>query len=195
MQTAVILAGGQARRFNGRNKPLLPVGGTSIISRQLKILTSITDSVAIVTNDVHSYSRLEVTIWKDLIPNIGPLGGIYTALNNSLTDRTLIIAGDMPFLTQEFLQYVVDIQEDVDIVIPHTTDGYQPLCASYRNNCRNLLKQRIDEGNLKLVDLLSDCRVYEIKSEEIQSVNSNRTLFFNINTPEDYRQANILASQ
>ena len=105
MQTAVILAGGQARRFNGRNTPLLPVGGTSIISQQLKLLTSITDSVAIVTNDVHSYSHLEVAIWEDLIPDSGPLGGIYTALSNSRTDRTLIIGGDMPFLTKEFLQY------------------------------------------------------------------------------------------
>lgn len=195
MQTAVILAGGQARRFNGRNKPLLPVGGTSIISQQLKLLTSITDSVAIVTNDVHSYSHLEVAIWEDLIPDSGPLGGIYTALSNSRTDRTLIIGGDMPFLTKEFLQYVVHIKEDADIVIPHNTDGYQPLCASYGNSCRDLLKQRIDKGYLKLIDLLSDCRVYEIKSEEIQSLNPNGNLFFNINTPEDYRQANILASQ
>ena len=76
-----------------------------------------------------------------------------------------------------------------------STDGYQPLCASYGNSCRDLLKQRIDKGYLKLIDLLSDCRVYEIKSEEIQSLNPNGNLFFNINTPEDYRQANILASQ
>ena len=76
---------------------------------------------------MHSYSHLEVAIWKDLIPDVGPLGGIYTALSNSRTDRTLIIAGDMPFLTKEFLQYVVHLQKDADIVIPHSTDGYQPL--------------------------------------------------------------------
>ena len=194
MCTAAILAGGQARRFGGRPKALLPLGDRRIIDRQIAVLGTVANRVAIVTNDLERYGALGVPIWEDLFPGTGPLGGIYTALVRAAT-RTLVVAGDMPFLTPAFLRHLHQVGLDADVAVARTADGFHPLCASYGEACVNVIRQRLERGALKVGDLLAQLQVREIGPDELRPFDPDGTLLFNVNTPEDYARGLELAAR
>ena len=186
MCTAAILAGGLGRRMGGRPKALLPIGHRRIIDNQLAVLRAVADHVAIVANETDRYDDLGVPVWPDERAGCGPLGGILTALVNAATPTALVIAGDMPFLTVAFLRHLVEAGQGFDVAIPCTSDGYQPLCATYNRTCIGPIQHHLDAGRLKVTDLLSAVTVRELGTDEIASFDPDGTLFFNINTPDDY---------
>ena len=194
MRTAAILAGGRARRFGGRPKALLPIGDQRIIDHQIAVLRTVADQLAIVTIDRDRYEALGVPVWEDLVSGAGPLGGIYTALVNATTSHTLVVAGDMPFLTAPFLQYLTQVSGDVDVAIPRTADGHQPLCACYARRCAPVLRRSIEGKALKVTDLLSEVSVRELGPAEIEPFDPDGRLFFNINTPDDYERCLALGA-
>ena len=111
--------------MGGQPKALLQVGGTRIIDRQLTTIRAVAKHVAIVANDRELYADLGVQVWSDVRPGCGPLGGILTALVNASTTVTLIIAGDMPFLTAKFLRFLAEAGREVDVasLTPVVLDG------------------------------------------------------------------------
>ena len=186
MCTAAILAGGHGRRMGGQAKALLQVGSTRIIDRQLAVARAVASRVAIVANDRELYGGLGVPIWTDLQPGTGPLGGIHTALANATTAVTLIIAGDMPFLTGEFLRFLAEAGRDVDVAVPCTPEGYQPLCAAYNQTCINAVQQNLDAGIFQVTELLAAVTIRELGPDDTAAFDPDGTLFFNVNTPDDY---------
>ena len=123
----------------------------------------------------------------------GPLGAILTALVNATTSPTLVVAGDMPFLTEPFLQHLARVWRDLDVAIPRTADGLQPLCASYRDTCIPAIRRQIETGALKVTDMWSELTVRDVWPDEISSFDTNGNLFFNINAPDDYSRCLELA--
>ena len=196
MATAAILAGGRARRFGGRPKALLPIGGLRIIDRLLAALRPVVDEVVIIAREDEDapYRALGVPIRHDVLPGTGPLGGIYTALAATTASRTLVVAADMPFLNARFLAHLLDAGRDVDIAIPRTHDGYQPLCASYAAACADAIRRRLDENRLAVHGVLEDARVREIGPAEMARIDPTGMLCFNVNTPTDYARAIALAA-
>ena len=110
----------------------------------------------------------------------------YTALVNATSSHTLVVASDMPFVTASFLQYLVRVGQNVDVAIPRTTDGHQPLCACYAGTCVSVVRRHIESGTLKVTDLLSEVSVHEIGPAELKPFDPDERLFFNVNTPDDY---------
>ncbi|MCY4073907.1 MAG: molybdenum cofactor guanylyltransferase [Acidobacteria bacterium] len=194
MATAAILAGGRARRFGGRPKALLPVGGLRIIDRLLAALGPVVGEVVIIAREDEPYRALGLPIRHDVLPGTGPLGGIYTALAATTAPRTLIVAADMPFLNPRFLARLLDAGRDVDIALPRTEDGYQPLCASYAAAFATVIRRRLDENRLAVHGLLSVARVREIGPAEMARLDPTGKLCFNVNTPADYDRALALAA-
>ena len=189
MCTVAILAGGFGRRMGGRPKSLLPSGRERIIDRQLAMLRQVTDHVVIVTSDADRYNSLGVPVWTDARSGCGPLGWILTALLNTSAAMSLVIAGDMPFLTVAFLRRLVKAAPGWDVAIPCTIDGYQPLCAIYSQACISPIERQLDAGRLKVTDLSSAVSVHELGIDEIAPFDPDGRLFFNVNTPDDYAQA------
>jgi molybdenum cofactor guanylyltransferase len=190
--SAAILAGGRARRFGGLDKSRLAIGASRILDRQLATLRAVTDDIVIVAGDPTPFAGRGVRVVADLLPGTGPLGGIYTALEASSRAQVLVVACDMPFLQPAFLRYLADAGRDADIVIPRTEAGYEPLCASYARRAAPALRRRIEAGALKLTDVLADVTVREIGPDELRSFDPHGSLFFNVNTPQDHRQAENL---
>ena len=188
MQTAAILAGGRARRFGGRDKSRLVVGGRAILARQLDVLQRVVPRVVIVANDAEAFAGAGVPVLPDAVPGGGSLGGIYTALAGA-GGPVLVLACDMPFVTAPFLARVIDAGQEADIAIPRGRDGYQPLCANYGPACIGPLRRRLDRGALKVVDLLADVRVRELGPDEIAPYDPDGLLLLNINTADDLARA------
>jgi molybdopterin-guanine dinucleotide biosynthesis protein A len=188
--TAAILAGGRARRLNGADKSALLIGGERTIDRQLTILRSITDSIIIVGGDPGRAATPGVPVVADLVQGAGALGGIYSALAQSPHPRTLIVACDMPFLNGVFLERLVrPAPPPIDVVMPRTADGLEPLCAVYATRVADLVRRRIDRGMLKVIDLVEEVNLDEIGPEELAKYDPAGLMFVNVNTPHDFERA------
>lgn len=190
--TAAILAGGRATRLEGRNKAALRVGRAAVLERQLTVLRAVVGRTVIIANDEAPYRSYDVPIIPDLVPGAGALGGVYTAIQSVWTAHTLVVACDMPFLSVSFLSHLVEAGRDVDIAIPRTVRGYEPLCATYSRRCAAFLRRRIEAKLLKISDVpasAGDLTIRELGPDEIAQYDRDDLLFFNINTADDYARA------
>jgi molybdopterin-guanine dinucleotide biosynthesis protein A len=189
MLTAVILAGGQARRLGGVDKSALLVRGTSILDRQLGVLRSLTPHILIVASDEHRYREAGVPVVRDCIRGAGSLGGLYTALVEAPTDQLVVMGCDMPFLTAPFLARLAALGAGADAAMPRDARGLHPLCAAWGRRAAPHLRARIDEGRLRIVDALDGLDVREMDPGELARFDPDGTLLLNVNTPADYARA------
>ena len=181
---AAILAGGHARRLGGVNKGTLTVGATAIIDRQLEVLRALATDVFVVGREDPAWESRGLRVVHDKVPDAGPLGGIYTAIVQSPCERTLVVACDMPFLSDALLRRLAAVQ-DADLVIPRRARGYEPLCAIYSRVCAPDIRARIDRGAYEASTLPAGVRVIELNVD-------NDLIFVNVNTPHDYERAKRL---
>ncbi|MBI1873062.1 MAG: molybdenum cofactor guanylyltransferase [Acidobacteria bacterium] len=193
--TAAILAGGAARRFGGRDKSSLIVAGQPILERQFAVLRQVAGSVVVVTNALERQAPPKCQVIGDVVRGSGALGGLLAALLNSTTPWTLALGCDMPFVTAPFLGYLCSLAEggDVEAVVPRSADGLEPLCAAYSARALAVVRRQVESRSLKMTDLLAQLRVREIPASEVAPFDPRGTLFFNINSPRDYRRALRLA--
>ncbi len=185
---AAILAGGRARRFGGAVKAELIVGGMPIVDRQLAVLRDVAQHLFVVGDDAPVWSTRHLTVVPDEIPDAGALGGIYTAIARSPSDRTLVVACDMPCLSAALLRHMMAI-EDADLVIPRSGHGYEPLCAVYSRACLADIRARIARGALEAAVLPRGVAVVELGPEVLTPYDPDGLLFVNVNTPHDYERA------
>jgi molybdopterin-guanine dinucleotide biosynthesis protein A len=188
---AAILAGGRARRFGGALKSALRIGGERIIDRQIAVLRRVADPIFIVAPDAAPFESLGLEVVPDVIPGCGALGGIYTALVTSPCARTLVVAGDMPFLALPLLERLAQ-DTDADVVVPRTERGYEPLCAVYSARCASPIRRRLESGSLQASRLPEGVHVEELGPETLAAYDPDGLLFVNINTPHDYERARNL---
>jgi len=175
MFSAAILAGGRARRFDGRDKSALVVEGQTILERQLAVLSAVAGDVRIIRRE------------DDLVPGCGPLGGLHAALAAAASDEVLVVACDMPYVTSPFAAHLLSLAgPTADIVVPRTERGYHPLCAVYTRACLAVVATRIAERRLKMVELLGEMRTREVTVEELERFGNPDRLLANVNTPAEY---------
>lgn len=179
--TGVILAGGKNSRM-GSDKGLLQVGGKSIIERQIEVLQPLVKEIIIIHNG-DNYTELGHQIYKDIMPDCGPMGGIYTALMVSQTAKIFVLSCDMPFISSELVKMIIEKTENCEIAIPRNGEKLEPLCAVYDQSCIETFRELLDQKALKMMDALKLFRVKELTiTQEILA----KQPFTNINTPEDY---------
>ena len=191
--SVAILAGGHSSRM-GTNKALVRVGGRTIAERIVEQVRPLTEELILVTNTPEVYAWLDLPMFGDLIPDKGPLGGLYTALSGVRNDCALVVSCDQPFLNAELLRYLIWLREGYDVVVPLAPDGYpQSMHAVYRKTCLGPIRARIDAERLKVIGFFEDVRVRRVPMEEIAPIDPERLSFVNVNTPDDLAEAERLA--
>ncbi len=194
VNTAAIIAGGRGRRLGGLDKSHLVVGGRRIIERQLAVLGQVAPHVLVVSDDHHRFRTSGLQVCGDVVPGAGALGGLHAALTRSPSRRTLVVAGDLPFLSAAFLRHLTVRTPHADAVVPRNASGLQPLCAVYDRSCVDAIHARITRGQFRLVELAGALRVTEIGPEELAAFDPDGMLLFNVNTPADYARATTAAA-
>lgn len=106
----------------------------------------------------------------------------------------LLLAGDLPFLTHAFLQFLVDRLGTHQALVPRGRDGLHLLCAVYRQECLGAVERALDRGELKMTSFHGEVDVRVLEPEEWESLDPHGCLLTNVNTPEEYRRAQELAS-
>ena len=195
MLTIAIQAGGESHRI-GRNKALLPLAGRSLIEHVLARLEGLGDEILITTNLPQDYSFLGLRLVADLVPGVGALAGLHTSLAAARWDSVLVVACDMPFISRPLLEHLVGLAPQADLVIPRHGDKYEPLHAVYnRRNCLPALENALAAGSNRLISFLPQVKVLPVEESELTRLDPQGLSFFNINTPEDLAQAEILLAE
>jgi len=183
---AAIVAGGQARRFDGADKSRLIVEGRPIIVRQLDVLRRITSSIAIIANDASRFADLGLPIHADVIPGTGALGGLYTALVHAPADRVLVVACDLPFLDERLLARLADLAAGADGAWVRTARGPEPFLACYRRSAADTVRGELEAGYLRAQDLARVLRLVELDEAAVAEFGPVSRLLANVNTPGDH---------
>jgi len=195
MITIVLQAGGKSTRM-GKDKALLPFLGIPIIKRLLDRFSNLGDELLVITNDFSGYQDLAVPLHKDIIPDRGALGGLYTALSISKNPVVGIIAADLPFASSALMAHLINtlLASDADAVIPSTEKGLEPLHAVYRRETSlPLVKRALDQDLWRVNAWFNQAEVLILTPEETRKVTSSKYTFINLNTPEDLKKAEKLA--
>lgn len=152
------------------------------------------DRTIIIANDAEAFRATGVPVIPDLEPGNGALGALHTAVHAAQSDRALVLACDMPFVSESLLTFLLDAGRTVDIAIPRTARGYEPLCATYSRRSAGELLRLIDEKRFKLSEVarIPGLVIREIGPDELEPFGAENVLFFNINTPDDYARAIVL---
>jgi molybdopterin-guanine dinucleotide biosynthesis protein A len=186
--TAFILAGGKSARM-GSDKAFLELGGRSLLARALDLARAVTPEVKIV-GDPEKFAAFDPVV-PDVYPARGPLGGIHAALAISTTDYNLILAVDLPFIEESFLQYLISEAQSPDAVVtvPSAGGHFHPLCAVYRKAFLPTAERALAAGRNKLDALFSEVSVRILSEDDLNTAGFNAEIFRNLNTPEDWQQA------
>ncbi|MBI2967639.1 MAG: molybdenum cofactor guanylyltransferase [Bacteroidetes bacterium] len=184
-----ILAGGRSSRM-GFEKGMVRIQKQYMIERVLAALSQVAGSMSIISN-TNTYSFLKIPLYKDIIPGCGPVGGIYTALEVSQTERNLIISCDIPFVKPGLLQYIIDRSRgDDEIILPSEGGLIHPLCGIYRKSIAGNIEHLMANKVYKMMDIIGYFRYRVLpidKSMEFYSPD----LLKNINSLKDLEEVLI----
>jgi molybdopterin-guanine dinucleotide biosynthesis protein A len=190
--SVVIQAGGKSSRM-GEDKALMPIiGETSLIEFILDQIKDLGDERLIISNYViKKYEFLGLPVYPDVFPNVGPLGGIYSAIYHSRYHYCLILACDMPFINLPLIDFMVAKAVDFDMVIPRweSEDYVEPFRAIYSKACLNPIREAIASGEKRVVSFFREVEIRFIDAAEISRFDPEGLTFFNVNTPEDFLEA------
>jgi molybdopterin-guanine dinucleotide biosynthesis protein A len=195
-----VQAGGASSRF-GSDKSLAEIGGKSMLQHACDVLRGAVKDVRIVA-PVRKYAVPGIVLVPDRWPGEGPLGGIVTALSDAACAAhpaawALIVSSDMPFLTADWLRYMLQLaaNNNADVLLPHSTTGPEPLCACWKVSAAASLEETFLVGTRKITDALRNLKTEVLDGKHWKRFDTAGRLFWNINTPADFAEASRIWSE
>jgi molybdopterin-guanine dinucleotide biosynthesis protein A len=181
--SAVLLAGGESTRM-GRDKATLKWHGLPLWACQLEKLRALTPNIFVSTRFAVPWRPADVKLVIDESPSRGPLSGIIASLAIMETDRLLVLAVDMPFITSSHLKKVCDCAKPGVGAVPVVNGKMEPLAAVYPKRARSIFAQAVNGTNYSLQQLLPRLARLEFV-REIPIVGSADHFYRSINYPAD----------
>ena len=191
MLTVCIQAGGQSSRM-GEDKALKPFLGRPLIQRVIERLSPVADELIVTTNRPEDYAFLDLRLIADLKPGRGALGGLYTAIASAAHPIVAVVACDMPFASAKLIEAGrrLLVEEEADVIIAKSDDGYEPLHAIYRREtCLPAIEAAIDADQWKVIAWFPQVKVRVLTPDEIKRYDTLGLAFWNVNTPEEFAEA------
>ena len=181
-----VLVGGKSTRM-GQDKALLPWGSRRLVEKVAATVAAAAGTVTLVGRP-ERYANLGIPCLADCRHELGPLAGIEAALKMEQGEWNLIVGCDMPDISDPVLRCLLEKagQTQASCVAARDSTGQiHPLCAVYHSRCLSVIKRSLDEGNLKLMNVLKDLQA-EYIAVPIR--------LGNINTPKDWLHWRQLSS-
>jgi molybdopterin-guanine dinucleotide biosynthesis protein A len=189
--TGVVLAGGKSLRM-GTDKAFARVGDRTLVEGCAATLQGCFAETVVIANQPALFNGLNLPVFADDVPAVGPLGGVYTALRHVETTAIFVVACDMPFLNADLIRAMASAAEEFDAVAARIDGNFEPLHALYRRRILPEIEKRIQAGNYSVYRLLESLRVQTFSEPELSRYTDWRKIFLNVNTPEELEKARHL---
>jgi len=188
-RSAMILAGGEAKRVDGREKYFFTYKGCSFISRLVNTFCGIVDEIVIVAKNEKQVERFSglpdiVRCTWDKEPSLGPIGGIKSGIGELRGDSVFITACDMPTINKDVVTYLFNNLESYDAVIPvWNNSDIEPLHSVYRvSSVQSYLHEH---ENASLRSMILSLNTKSISSDNLRKFDPDLETFRNVNTLGD----------
>lgn len=182
----------------GREKCLLEFEGKPLIVRTARLIEPLVSELTVV-GPPERYAALGLPAVGDRDLRGGerkeavrtPLAGIATALNATKAPWNLILACDLPYLTAEWLDWLLAraVDSGAQIVMPVTSRGVEPLAAVYRSECAAPIVTALERGVRKVTDAMAEFRLERLSENEWNRHDPEGRVLRNMNAPADYEEA------
>jgi len=185
---AVVLTGGKSSRM-GTDKAFLPMPGNAdhtFLSRTVALVRHFPVVALSVAQQDAKYEVFDCIQIPDRWPEIGPMGGIASALSALDADAVLVLACDTPFLSAELIDRLAAAYKDhphADCICCTDADGRcQPLCAIYARSALPVFLASIAQEKYALRHIMDKLETVQLTLDKTLADQAAA----NINTPEEY---------
>ncbi|MDA3838620.1 MAG: molybdenum cofactor guanylyltransferase [Candidatus Delongbacteria bacterium] len=188
--SCAVLAGGKSRRMDGQNKAFIEVGCKTNLEKLILLSDRLFAETLVISNIKDLYKKYtNIKVYPDIIKDIGPLGGIHSAITNAKGDAVFFFPCDMPFINQELVKKEIEefYKNDCDIIIPRINDLIEPLHSIYSVSVLQKLTSHLE--NLKNYSIRNFYKKVKVYYWDLEDNEENRMSFVNINTHKDLKRA------
>lgn len=155
-----------------------------MIAHVLRELETLKIPTKIIANN-SAYKKFKLPVYNDVIVDKGPMGGLLTAMENTRAEMVLLIACDMPFITAEAIEKLLNNAEKEQIIASISNQKINPLFSVYPVILKEKIKKSITEGELKMTDFILKNPHVLLPFEDEKS----GKIFNNINTEIERKEA------
>ena len=183
--SATLLAGGASRRM-GRDKALLPVGGSGQLlwQRQWHVLESLEPAELFWSGPPRPQMPSRAKIIADVVAHAGPLAGISACLHVLPSNLLIVLAVDLPAMNATFLRDLMSRCTDARGAVIRHGDFFEPLAAVYPKHLHALATEHLAQGRYTLQDFIREA----VEQEALTVIPLRREdapLFKNVNAASD----------
>jgi molybdopterin-guanine dinucleotide biosynthesis protein A len=192
-----ILAGGKSRRM-GDDKPLMPLGGRTMIDHVIERLAPQVSEIVINANgDPARYLAQDLPVVADLIGDFaGPLAGVHAVLTwaarrDDAITHVVTAAADTPFFPRDLVSRLVSSARGERSIVMAKSDGNRhPVFSLWPVSLRDDLENWLQQTDTYKVMAWVSRHDFEFCEFPLNSDGSDP--FFNANTPEEFATAERL---
>ncbi|MBS1949106.1 MAG: molybdenum cofactor guanylyltransferase [Bacteroidetes bacterium] len=181
---AFVLAGGKSSRM-GQDKAMMLLDGKPMIAYVLDTINSFQLPIKIVANS-EGYEKFDYDVVKDIVPDKGPMGGLYTALHYNTRPNVLLISCDTPFISAQAVDRLLNETKNNPVTVAGTMTRINPLFAVYHQSLRQKISTCIIKNNLKMKEFIFSENYKTVNMDDLAE--QHQFLFFNINNKTDFEQ-------
>lgn len=193
----LILAGGLSRRMGGGDKPLISVGGETLLERVIdRLRPQVGQMVLNANGDPNRFADTTLPVVPDVIDGYGgPLVGVLTGLE-WLRDHTLDVewmvscAADTPLFPENLVERLLAAatERGADIAVARTGDQAHPVFALWPLRLADDLRRAVVDEDMRKIDLWTE----RYKVVHVDWPTRPHDPFFNVNTPEDVMRLSMI---
>jgi len=181
--TAVILAGGKARRMNGQDKGLITLHGRPMVDYIIHALQPQVGSILVNANrNTEQYAAFGLPVIADMLGDyFGPLVGMASGMDATATSFIVTAPCDSPIIPDNLVEILYRaLQENrADISVAHDGERMQPVFALLRRSLLASLLDYLNEGGRKIDTWFGQ------QPLALADFSDSPDTFLNLNTPED----------
>ncbi|WP_439236402.1 molybdenum cofactor guanylyltransferase MobA [Lonepinella koalarum] len=186
--SAVILAGGKARRMQGADKGLQILAGKPLVEHILRRLQAQLEDIAINANrHIEQYQQFSLPVFADeLVDFQGPLSGILTGLKRAETDYVLFVPCDCPFLPLNLLEKLKSAVLISQSLVAYASDGERehPTFCLISRQLFSALSAYLNQGERRMLQFMREQGAIAVDFSE------QKDAFRNFNTLQELADAN-----
>lgn len=173
-----ILAGGQGRRWHGRDKGLIAFNGKPLLA-DLCAATCATERLVCCRSNPRFYQHYADRVLCEVAPDLGPCAGITALLYAAATPDIIILPVDLmgaPLKVIETLEAQWQ-QNDLAIVLTDSSGRHSP-CLRLSTQVLDDCARFVDSGGVKLKALLTllNARSIAVPDEWLTNANTPEAL-------------------
>ncbi|AOF53245.1 molybdenum cofactor guanylyltransferase MobA [Rodentibacter caecimuris] len=183
--SAVILAGGKARRMEGRDKGLQVLHGKPLIQYMIERLRpQITDISINANRNQAVYAKFGFPVFADELADFqGPLSGMLSGLEKTKTDFVLFTPCDSPFFPNNLLEKLKSAVENDRTLIAYACDEERehPTFCLISVELKEVLRTYLASGERRLLQFMRKNKGIAVK------FTTDEGRFMNVNSLDDLR--------